>query len=137
MKTIDVAFSTHISKACKEASALAAKDNEAVQFTFNDVLVVVCPGEDWRKAEDRWWAEYRGNRVMQHAREALHLQTGLCGILTRNELFCVGSEAHLQRFLVGRCAPRLFEPHINRRPVRRQTKDCANIRSTEAGATLE
>lgn len=48
----------HISAVCKEAVALADKHGETVEFTFNDTVVKVQPGDTAEAAEQRWHTDF-------------------------------------------------------------------------------
>jgi hypothetical protein len=61
MTTAPITYEPHlgqdISDACRKAIALANKNGSPVAFRFNDVDMVVSPGEGARTACDRWRAE--------------------------------------------------------------------------------
>lgn len=80
----------HISKACEKAAVLAKEKGEPVEFGFNDVVVVVDPGEDVSAAVERFhrdsdaareaylaspeYAQQRKREEEEHARKcAAHL----------------------------------------------------------------
>lgn len=55
----------HISAVCEEAAKLATSSKEEVRFTFNDVAVVVQPGESGPDVKRRWDSD------MERAHQAL------------------------------------------------------------------
>lgn len=75
-KTLDVFCGDHINDACARAVALAASENCAVEFSFNDQLVTALPTDTseelvkrWHDESDRRRAEYEASPEYKKSQE--------------------------------------------------------------------